>query len=241
VASLRRFDRAFAQTNALRTAGLDHLLAASIASGARRLIAQSFTGWTNDRNGSALQSEADRLDPRPPSAQRQTLDAIEYLERTVLRCTDIEAVALRYGFLYGPGASEPMVDMVRKGKMPLVGDGAGTWSFLHVDDAAGAVVAAMGDNGRQPGDVTGNSVYNIVDDEPAPVSVWLPYLANAVGAKPPRSVPVWLARIGAGEVGVSLMTQIRGSSNKKAKSELCWQPRWSSWREGFSEGLDGHP
>jgi nucleoside-diphosphate-sugar epimerase len=230
--NLRRFDRSFAQTNALRTAGVDNLLAASVASGVQRFIAQSFTGWSNAREGSAVKTENDPLDPHPPAAQRQTLDAIGSLERAVLRA-GVDAVALRYGFLYGPGASEAMVELIRKRRMPLVGVGAGIWSFVHVDDAASAAVAALKCDG-----LSGRSaVYNVVDDEPAPVSVWLPYLAEAVGAKRPPSLPVWLARLAAGEVVVSLMTKIRGSSNAKIKAELDWQPSWKSWRQGFAFGL----
>ena len=225
----RRFDTQFATTNALRTTGTDHLLAAAAATGVRRFVAQSYTGWPNSRSGPPVQSERDSYDSAPPAAQRKTLDAIRYLERVVPAAQTCEGVVLRYGSFYGPGASDEFVRMIRGRKMPIVGAGGGIWSFLHVDDAASATVAAI-DHGA-PG------VYNVVDDEPAPVSQWLPVLAEAVDARPPLRVPTWLARLAAGEVIVSMMTQIRGSSNAKAKRELHWEPRWSSWREGFRTGL----
>ncbi len=225
MSSLRNFDKTFATTNALRTRGLDHLLAAARAAGVRRIVAQSFTGWTNPRSGSGLATEADGFDPSLPTKQRETLAAIAYLERAV---TEAGGVSLRYGSFYGPGAAEPMIELVRHRKMPLVGDGGGVWSWCHLDDAASATVAAL---------ERGSGVYNIVDDDPAPVAEWLPYLAEVVGAKPPLRLPVWLARLAAGEVGVSMLTQIRGSSNAKAKTELGWTPRWSSWRDGFRHGL----
>lgn len=223
--NLRGFDKTFATTNLLRTKGLDHLLTAARATGVRRFVAQSYTGWTNPRSGGPVKTEADGLDPDPLRSQRATLAAIAYLERAV---TDFGGVALRYGSFYGPGASEPMVETVRKRKMPIAGDGGGIWSWCHLDDAASATVAALH---------RGQGVYNIVDDDPSPVVQWLPYLADAIGAKPPRHVPVWLARLAAGEVGESWLTQIRGSSNAKAKTELGWAPRWSSWRDGFRHGL----
>jgi nucleoside-diphosphate-sugar epimerase len=229
VSNLRRFDREFAVTNELRQQGTDHLLAAASAAGVRRFIAQSYIGWNNVRAGAPVKTEEDPLDPNPPAAQTETLEAIRYLEQAVLAAAPIEGIVLRYGSFYGPGASDTFVELIRKRKFPVVGDGAGVWSFLHIDDAAAAAVAALTQGA--PG------VYSIVDDEPAPVSEWLPYLAEAVGAKPPLRVPVWLGRLAAGEVGVSLMTQIRGSSNAKAKRELGWQPTWPSWREGFRHGL----
>jgi len=231
MSNLRRFDREFAVTNELRTKGTDNLLAAAAAAGVRRFVAQSYTGWTNVRAGGPLKTEEDPLDPDPPAAQRESLEAMRHLDRAVLGAAPIEGIVLRYGSFYGPGASEQLVELVRKRKLPVVGAGTGIWSFVHVDDAAAATVAAL-ERGA-PG------VYNVVDDEPAPVSEWLPYLAEAVGAKPPRRVPVWLGRLAAGEVGVSMMTQIRGSSNAKAKRELGWQPAWRSWREGFARGLGG--
>jgi 2-alkyl-3-oxoalkanoate reductase len=227
--NLRRFDRTFAVTNRLRTEGTDHLLAAAAAAGVRRFVAQSYTGWTNIRSGSPVKSEDDPLDPDPPAAQRETLAAIGHLERAVLAAAGMQPVVLRYGSFYGPGASDELVALVRRRRVPVIGDGAGIWSFLHIRDAAAATVAALERGG--PG------VYNVVDDEPASVAEWLPFLARAVGAKPPRRVPVWLGRLAAGEVGVSMMTRIRGSSNAKAKRELGWRPAWPSWRQGFSGGL----
>jgi 2-alkyl-3-oxoalkanoate reductase len=228
VTDLKHFDDAFAVTNELRTRGTDHLLAAAEALGVRRFITQSYTGWPNARTGEAVQTEDDPLDPHPPAAQVKSLEAIRYLEQAAL-ATPLEGIALRYGSLYGPGASDDFVDLVRRRKLPLVGNAGGIWSWIHADDAAAATVGAL-EHGP-------SSVYNIVDDEPAPVSEWLPYLAESVGAKPPRHVPAWLARPMVGEVGISLMTQIRGSSNAKAKRELGWEPRWRSWREGFRYGL----
>ena len=225
---LRRFDRGFAVTNELRTNGTDHLRCAAEAAGVRRFLAQSYTGWPNIREGGAVKAEDDPLDPHPPKQQSQTLAAVRNLERAVLEAP-LEGLVLRYGNFYGPGASEQMLEIVRRRKLPIVGSGGGIWSWIHVDDAAAATVAAL-ERGA-PG------IYNIVDDEPAPVSEWLPYLAEAVGAEPPRHVPVWLGRLAAGEVAVSMMTQIRGSSNAKAKRELGWQPKWPSWRDGFRRGL----
>jgi 2-alkyl-3-oxoalkanoate reductase len=227
--NLRHFDQTFAVTNRLRTEGTDHLLAAAAAAGVRRFVAQSYTGWPNIRAGTSVKSEEDPLDPDPPTEQRETLAAIIYLERAVQAATAMRPVVLRYGSLYGPGASDDLVGLVRKRRVPVIGDGAGIWSFLHIHDAAAATVAAL-EHG-EPG------VYNVVDDEPASVAEWLPFLARSVGAKPPRRVPVWLGRLAAGEVGVSMMTQIRGSSNAKAQRELGWRPAWPSWRQGFSGGL----
>jgi nucleoside-diphosphate-sugar epimerase len=231
---LRHFDRTFAVTNQLRIQGTDHLLAAAAAAGVRRFIAQSYTGWTNIREGGPVKTEDDPLDPDPPAAQREALAAIRHLEQVVLGAAPIEGIVLRYGSFYGPGASDALVGPIRKRRVPIIGDGAGVWSFLHVSDAAAATVAAL-ERGR-PG------AYNVVDDDPATVAEWLPFVAQAVGAKPPRRVPVWLGRLAAGEVGVSMMTQIRGSSNALAKRELGWQPAWPSWRQGFSRGLaDAEP
>jgi nucleoside-diphosphate-sugar epimerase len=229
VGNLRRFDREFAATNALRTSGTDHLLSAAAAAGARRFVAQSYTGWPNLRAGGAVKTEADPLDPDPPEAQRQTLRAISYLERAVLDSPSPEPVVLRYGSFYGPGASDDFVTLVRKRKLPIAGSGDGVWSFIHIDDAAAATVSAV------EGGATG--IFNIVDDEPARVSQWLPFLAEAIGAKPPHRVPVWLARLAGGEVAASLLTQVRGSSNAKARLELGWAPRWTTWRDGFRDGL----
>jgi 2-alkyl-3-oxoalkanoate reductase len=208
--SLRRFDDSFALTNRLRTEGTDNLLAAAVASGAERFVAQSFSGWPNAREGGPLKTEADRLDPDPPANARTTFDAIRTLEAAVTGCAEVGGVVLRYGGFYGPGTSigdgGELVEAVRRRKLPLVGNGAGVWSFLHIDDAVTATVAAI--EGR------GLGVYNVVDDDPAPVAEWLPYLARVIGAKPPRRIPVWLAR-----------------------RELEWQPAWPTWRDGFVRGL----
>lgn len=233
VGDFRKLDEQFAVTNRLRTEVTDTLLAAARLVGARRFIAQSFCGWPFARQGGPVKSEQDPLDPNPPASFSQSLAAIRYLEDAVSRATDLEALALRYGFLYGPGTAiakdGPIVDLIRKRRLPLVGDGGGIWSFVHVQDVARATVAAVARGA--PG------IYNIVDDEPAPVSTWLPYLADAVGAPSPWKVPAWLAKFAIGEGGVSMMTQIRGGSNDKAKRELGWQPVYSTWRRGFVEGL----
>jgi 2-alkyl-3-oxoalkanoate reductase len=231
--SLRRFDRSFAETNVLRTRGLDILLEAARAAGATRFLAQGYTGWPNAREGGPVKTEDDCLDPDPPRAMRESIAAIRYLEETVPAAAGLDGLVLRYGALYGPGTSmaEEYAAMIRRRKFPIIGDGAAVWSFVHVADAAAATVAAL-DHG-------GPGVYNVVDDDPAPVSEWLPYFAEVVNAKPPRHFPVWIARMAAGEVGVSAMTRIRGSSNAKAKRELGWQPKWSSWRDGFRHGLGG--
>ena len=225
---LRRFDRWFATTNRLRTTGTDVLLAAARAADVRRFVAQSYTGWTNPRSGGPVKVEDDGFDPDPVPMQRESLGAIRYLEQAV-SSAPLEGVVLRYGNFYGPGASDSLVELVRKRRFPVIGDGAGVWSWTHVDDAATATVAAL------ERDVTG--LYNIVDDDPAPVADWLPHLAEVIGAKPPLHVPRWVALLLAGEVPVRWMTEGRGSSNQKAKQELEWQPSWSSWRSGFREAL----
>ncbi len=225
---LRHFARTFDVTNKLRTSGADNLLAAAQAAGARRIIAQSYAGFPNIRSGGPVKTEDDPYDPDPPKDMRAALEAIKYLERAVA-ASPLEGIVLRYGALYGPGASDVMVDILKRRQMPVVGNGAGVWSFLHVQDAASAAVAAL-DHG-EPG------VYNVVDDEPAPVSEWLPVLAASIGAKPPLRVPAWLGRLMAGEAALSLMTQVRGASNGKAKRELGWAPAWSTWRDGFARGL----
>jgi nucleoside-diphosphate-sugar epimerase len=227
--NVRAFDRTFAVTNELRTRGTDHLLAAATAAGARRFIAQSFTGWPNIREGGPVKTETDPLDPHPPAAQRESLAAIAYLEKVVTGAASLDGIVLRYGSFYGPGASEDFVGMIRQRRMPVIGNGAGIWSFVHIADAAAAAVRAL-DHGE-------GGLYNVVDDDPAPVAEWLPAVARAVGAKPPLRLPLWLGKMVAGEVGVSVMTQIRGSSNAKAKRELGWQPIWPSWRQGFRDGL----
>jgi nucleoside-diphosphate-sugar epimerase len=234
----KHFDRAFAVTNRLRTEGTDNLLVAARAAGVRRFIAQSYGGWNYERTGGMVKTEEAPLDPHPPAAQRESLAAIRHLETAVMGAGELEGVVLRYGGFYGPGTSlsrdGEASELVRKRKFPIVGGGTGMWSFAHIDDAAAATVAAV-DRGA-PG------IYNVADDEPAQVSAWLPALARELGAKPPQRIPTWLGRIVAGEVVVSMMTQIRGISNAKAKRELEWAPRYPSYHEGFSSGLgNGRP
>ena len=231
--NLKRFDEEFEQTNRLRTTGTDHLLTASRTAGVKRFIAQSFTGWPNERTGDRIKDEISPLDPNPTPASARTLDAIRYIEQTVTSATDIEGLALRYGSFYGPGTGlgkgGDVLRMVARRRLPVVGSGTGVWSFCHIDDAASATVAAV--TLSTPG------VYNIVDDEPSEVAEWLPYLAAVIGAKRPRRLPVWLARPVIGEHGISMMTQIRGSSNAKAKAALGWSLAYPSWRQGFRTGL----
>jgi len=232
--SLRNFDREFALTNRLRTEGTDHLIEAARAAGARRFLAQSYGNWNYERRGGPLKTEEDQFDPNPPANQARSIAAIRYLESAVLGADGIEGVALRYGNFYGPGNAisrdGQISQQVRKRRLPIIGDGAGIWSFTHVDDGAAAAVAAI-ERGA-PG------VYNVADDAPARVAEWVPELARVLGAKPPRRVPVWLGRLAAGEVAVSMMTEIRGTSNAKARRELGWEPRYPSYREGFRDGLD---
>jgi nucleoside-diphosphate-sugar epimerase len=223
MSDLKHFDRTFAMTNRLRTEGTDHLLAAATASGVRRMIAQSFTGWPNERTGGPVKTEDDRLDPNPPKQQRESLRAIQYLEAAVEKAP-MESVVLRYGTFYGPGASDQTFDLIRRRQIPIVGDGGAVWSWIHVDDAAAATVAAV---------ERGSGIYNIVDDDPTPSQEIVPALAEMIGARPPRHVPVWAARLLAGEVGASMLTQIRGSSNAKARRELGWAPARASWRDGL--------
>jgi nucleoside-diphosphate-sugar epimerase len=232
---MRHLERDFAETNRLRTEGTDHLLAAGRAIGARRFVAQSFAGWPFARTGGRVKSEDDPLDPTPPAALRTTIEAIKHLEAAVTGAAWTEGVVLRYGGFYGPGTSFSMkpegeyVALIRKRKFPVVGNGAGVWSFIHIEDAAAATVAAI-EHGER-------GLYNVVDDEPAPVSVWLPVAAGALGAKPPRRLPRWLGRIAGGEAAAVMMTEVRGASNEKAKRELGWSPRYQSWRQGFATGL----
>ncbi len=238
IGDFRKFAEEFAQTDRLRTEGTDNLLAAAKASGVRRFVAQSFTSWPYAKAGGPVKTEDDPLDPDPPEAARGMLRAIRQLEEHVTGAEGLEGVALRYGGFYGPGTSitdgGTHVDAIRKRKFPVVGGGAGIWSFVHIDDVASATKAAI------ESDATG--IFNVVDDEPAPVSEWLPYLAAAIGAKPPRRVPAWVGKLAVGELGVSMMTETRGASNEKAKRELGWQLRYPSWRLGFREGLtDGVP
>lgn len=231
VTDLRHLDRAFARTNELRTRGTEILLAAARDSGVKRFIAQSFCGWTYSRDGGAVKTEADELDPHPPAELRRTLDAIRYLELAVTASARPEGIVLRYGSFYGPDTgmlSSAMIDQLRRRRVPLIGDGGGWWSFIHTQDAADATAAAV-ERGR-PG-----NIYNIVDDHPAQVRDWLPALAEAVGAGRPLYVPIWLGKLIAGEHMAAMMTQVRAGSNAKAKRELAWQPAHPSWREGFAE------
>lgn len=219
----RHFDASFAATNRLRTAGTDALLAGAEEAGVGRVVAQSYAGWPYGREGSLVKSESDALDPDPLPDMRETLEAIRHVEERVVGGGGI---ALRYGALYG-SLDDVQLEPVRKRRFPVVGGGDGVWSFVHLDDAAAATVLAL--ERGEPG------VYNVVDDDPAPVREWLPVLAEAIGAKPPRHVPTWLARALAGEAGVALMTEVRGASNEKAKRELGWTLRYPSWRRGFPE------
>ena len=231
----KHFDRDFAMTNRLRTEGTRYLLEAARANGVGRFIAQSFTGWTNSRNGSGLANESTPLDPHPGREARESLDAMRWLETTVPATRDLDGIVLRYGGFYGPGTGiargerSEMLELITKRRLPIVGTGAGVWSFIHAVDAASATVAAV-ERGA-------SGIYNIVDDEPAPVATWLPALAREFGARAPRHVPAWLARLLIGEHGVNMMTTARGSSNAKAKRELGWALRYPTWRVGFAEGL----
>ena len=223
IPDFKHFDRVFAATNRLRIEGTDHLLAAAQATGVRRVILQSYTGWPNERTGGPIKTEDDPLDDNPPANQRESLVAIRHIEAAG-RDKPIETVVLRYANFYGPDVTEAMFDVLRARKFPIIGDGAGIWSWIHLDDAAAATVAAL---------TRGGGVYNIVDDEPAAVRDMLPAIAAIIGAKPPRRVPAWLARPLAGAVGVTMLTEMRGSSNAKAKRELGWEPRWRTWRDGM--------
>jgi nucleoside-diphosphate-sugar epimerase len=228
--SLRKPDRVFAATNELRTRGTDNLLAAAAQAGTRRVIAQGNSSLY-ERSGGPVKTEEDPLDTRPPSSSAaRTLAAIRHVDKTV-PLEAAEGIVLRYGGFYGPGASEVLVDAVRKRQLPLIGGGAGIWSFIEITDAAAATLAAV-ERGA-PG------VYNVVDSDPAPVAEWLPYLAKVVGAKPPLRMPAWLGRLLAGEFVVAQMTSWRGSSNEKARKELGWEPRYESWREGFRAWVSG--
>jgi 2-alkyl-3-oxoalkanoate reductase len=219
----KNLDRTFAQTNRLRREGTDALLAAARKAGVPTFVAQSFASMRYARVGGWVKTENDPLDPSPVQGMRETSAAMTYLDEAVI---EAGGVALRYGNFYG-ATDDGWVVPVRKRQFPIVGDGGGVSSFIHLEDAAAATVLALEHDGP--------AIYNIVDDEPAPVREWLPVLAKALGAKPPRRFPVWIARLFAGEPGVMLGTESRGASNAKAKRELGWAPRYASWRQGFVE------
>jgi nucleoside-diphosphate-sugar epimerase len=228
---LRHQDRDFALTNRLRTEGTGHLLSAGCAVGVRRFVAQSAVYGNYERIGGAVKSEDDPLDPSPPPEGRETAAALRQLEEAVLDAGWTEGIVLRYGAFYGPNTSlspgGEQFEMVRQRKFPLVGNGAGVWSFVHIGDAAEATVAAV-DHGER-------GIYNVVDDDPAPVAQWLPALAQILGAKKPMHVPRFVGRIFTGELGVAYMTEIRGASNAKATRDLRWRPEHPRWRQGFRE------
>ena len=217
----RNLDKTFARTNALRTKGTDALLAAAREAGVRRFVAQSFAPYRYAREGGPIKTEDDPLEPTPPPNTQQTAAAMTYLEQAV---TDFGAIALRYGGFYG-AANDALIEPVRKRRFPIVGDGGGIFPWIHLEDAAAATVLAL--------EHEGPAVYNVVDAEPAAVRDWLPVLAQALDAKPPRRFPAWLARLVAGEAAVVMGTEARGASNAKAKRELGWTPRHPSWRKGF--------
>jgi 2-alkyl-3-oxoalkanoate reductase len=218
----RNMDRSFTTTNRLRTEGTDALLAAAREAGVRRFVAQSFASMRHVREGGMVKTEDDPLDPDPLKASRESHAAMRHLDGTV---TDAGGIILRYGVFYGAD-NDGLIEPVRKRQFPIVGEGGGYASWIHLDDAASATVLAL-ERGL-PG------IYNIVDDEPAPMREWLPVLAQALGAKPPRHVPVWLARLLAGDVAVMMGTESRAVSNAKARRELDWEPRYASWRQGFA-------
>jgi 2-alkyl-3-oxoalkanoate reductase len=222
LSDFKHFDRSFAQTNRLRTEGTDALLAAAREAGVHRFVAQSYASARYERAGGPVKTEDDPLDPTPVTAMRETFAALRHLDEAV---TAAGGIALRYGVFYG-AANDGLVEPVRKRQFPIVGDGGGVSSFIHLDDAAAATVLALEHDGA--------GIYNVVDDQPAPVRVWLPVLAEVLGAKPPRHVPRWLARLFAGEAVVMMGTESRGASNAKAKRELGWQLRYPSWRQGFA-------
>ena len=228
--SLRNPDKLFAVTNELRTRGTDNLLAAATRAGTRRVIAQGYAGAGPDQPSGGLKTEEDPPDWRPIRSFVQAPAAIRHVEEAVPAAVP-EGIVLRYGAFYGPRASDVLLEMLRKRQVPVVGGGTGVWSFVEVTDAAAATLAAV-DRGA-PG------LYNVVDDDPAPVAQWLPYLAQVAGAKPPLRVPAWLGRLLAGEFVVAQMTTSRGYSNEKARKELGWEPRYASWREGFRAWVSG--
>jgi len=231
--NFRKFDQEFALTNRFRTEVTDTLLAAARTIGTRRFIAQSYCGWPYARKGGPVKTEEDPLDPKPPESFTKTLAAIRSLEDKLRGTTFLEGIALRYGNFYGPGTAigkgGVILKMIKKRRFPIIGGGGGIWSFIHVMDAARATIAAISRGAA--------GAYNIADDEPAKVATWLPVLAKEIGAKPPYRIPYWLGELMIGKAGVSMMTQIRGGSNAKAKHEFGWEPTYQTWRRGFVEGL----
>jgi nucleoside-diphosphate-sugar epimerase len=223
---MKHFDRWFATTNRLRTEGTEHLLTAAQVAGVSHVVAQSFGAFNGAREGGWVKTEEEPLERFTGTSAEAGMKAIGHLEHVV---EEVGGAVLRYGSLYGPGATDDQVELVRRRFFPLVGRGQGYCSWVHLDDAASATVLAI--------EQKASGVYNIVDDDPAPANEWLPYLAECAGAKPPRRIPVWLARFLAGEVAVGMMTEGRGFSNAKAKRELGWELRYPSWRDGFKEGL----
>jgi 2-alkyl-3-oxoalkanoate reductase len=220
----RSLDKAFAATNELRTRGTDAVLAAAWEAGVRRVVGQSFAPYRYQRTGGPIKTEQDPLDENPPASMRASFAAMAHNDRVI---TEYGGIALRYGAFYGT-RDDGWSDLVRRRKMPIVGDGSGIMSFIHVDDAASATVLAL--------EHEGPAVYNIVDDDPAPAREWLPELSRVLGVKPPRRFPVWMARLVAGEGAVVMAVESRGVSNAKAKRELDWTPRYASWRQGFPAG-----
>ena len=232
IASLnpRHFDRDFSQTNRLRIEGTDHLLSAAQAVGVHRFVAQSYGAWPYIRTGGPVKTEADPLDPSPAREMRESLAALRHVESAVLAAPWTEGIVLRYGAFYGPGTNMApggeFFEAIRKRRFPLLGNGAGVWSFIHIADAADATVAAV-ERGQR-------GIYNVVDDDPAPVAEWLPALATVLGARQPMHLPRFVGRLFAGEAGVVMMTESRGASNAKAKRELAWRPAHPCWRRGFA-------
>jgi nucleoside-diphosphate-sugar epimerase len=235
--NFKKFDDEFALTNRLRTESVDYLLAGAQEAGSSHFLAQSYAGWTYGRTG-GLKTEESPFDVEPLTNQRKSLEAIRYLEDATVNAKGITGIAFRYANFYGPGTgfderTGNIVEMLRKRQMPVVGNGAGIWSFIHVDDVASAAIAGI-ERGRA-------GVYNIVDDEPIAAGVWIPELARILGAKAPMHVPAWVGKLFIGEVGLSMMTQICGMSNEKAKRELGWQPQYKSVRDGFRHGIGDIP
>ena len=228
--NFRKFDEELALTNRLRTEGTEYLIEAARGVGARRLVAQSYIGWTSKREGRGLKSEEEGRD-RPLPSMRQTLEAMERLETLVTEASDLSGTVLRYGSFYGPGThfgpGSDLLEQVRRRRFPIFGEGSSVWSFIHIDDAAEATRLAI--EGSQTG------IYNIMDDDPAEIAVWLPELAKMLGAPPPYHLPAWLGRVVLGEAGMAQMVGGRGWSNEKAKRELGWKPGYASWRDGFRE------